>query len=77
MHHTSSLVDYIESAIDRSPFCACGAGMTAVEHDGSLWLECVRHDEDRRGSGTGSGSDGSGAGGSSSGGAGDGPGSEA
>jgi hypothetical protein len=49
MQHTSSLVDYIERAIDRTPFCACGAGMTAVEHDGSVWLECVRHDEDRRG----------------------------
>jgi len=49
MRHSSSLVDYIETAIDRTPFCACGAGMTAVEHDGSLWLECVRHDEDRRG----------------------------
>ena len=23
--------------------------MTAVEHDGSLWLECIRHDEDHRG----------------------------
>ena len=49
MRHSTSLVDYIESAIDRTPFCACGAGMTAVEHDGSLWLECVRHDEENRG----------------------------
>ena len=49
MRHTSSLVDYIETSIDRNPFCACGAGMTAVEHDGSLWLECSRHDDDRRG----------------------------
>ena len=49
MRHSISVVDYINSAIDRTPFCACGAGMTAVEHDGSLWLECVRHDEDRRG----------------------------
>ena len=23
--------------------------MTAVEHDGSLWLECIRHDEQHRG----------------------------
>ena len=23
--------------------------MTVVDHDGSLWIECVRHDEDRRG----------------------------
>jgi hypothetical protein len=49
MLHSGSLVDYIETSIDRTPFCACGAGMTAVEHDGALWLECVRHDEDRRG----------------------------
>jgi hypothetical protein len=49
MRHSTSLVGFIESAIDRTPFCACGAGMTAVEHDGALWLECVRHDEERRG----------------------------
>jgi hypothetical protein len=49
MPHSTSLVDYIERAIDRTPFCACGAGMTAVEHDGSLWLECVRHDDEARG----------------------------
>ena len=49
MRHSISLVDYIDSAIDRTPFCACGAGMTAVEHDGSLWLECIRHDEVHRG----------------------------
>ena len=49
MRHSTSLVDFIESSIDRTPFCACGAGMTAVEHDGSLWLECVRHDEEHRG----------------------------
>ena len=49
MRHSTSLVDYIESAIDRTPFCLCGAGMTVVEHDGSLWLECVRHDDEPRG----------------------------
>lgn len=49
MHHSQSLVGYIESAIDQTPFCACGAGMTVVEHDGALWLECIRHDEARRG----------------------------
>ena len=49
MRHSHSLVDYIESAIDNTPFCACGAGMTVVEHDGALWLECIHHDEETRG----------------------------
>jgi hypothetical protein len=49
MRHSTSLICFIETAIDRTPFCACGAGMTAVEHDGALWLECVRHDEERHG----------------------------
>ena len=49
MHHSQSLVGVIETAIDQNPYCACGAGMTVVEHDGALWLECVRHDEERRG----------------------------
>jgi hypothetical protein len=45
MRHSQSLIGFIESAIDQDPFCACGAGMTVVEHDGALWLECVRHDD--------------------------------
>ena len=49
MHHSQSLVGFIESAIDKDPFCACGAGMTVAEHDGALWLECVRHDDQPRG----------------------------
>ena len=49
MRHSQSLVDFIEISIDQTPFCACGAGMTVVEHDGALWLECSRHDDDRRG----------------------------
>jgi hypothetical protein len=49
MPHSSSLVGYIESAVDRNPFCACGASMIPVEHDGALYLECVRHDEEKRG----------------------------
>jgi hypothetical protein len=49
MRHSRSFISYIETAIDRNPFCACGAGMTAVEHDGAVWLECTRHDEERRG----------------------------
>jgi hypothetical protein len=51
MRHSRSLVTFIETAIDRSPFCACGATMTPVEHDGELWLECTTHDEVARGLG--------------------------
>ena len=49
MRDSRSIVDYIESAIDRHPFCACGAGMAPVEHDGALYLECRTHDEEKRG----------------------------
>jgi hypothetical protein len=49
MRHSHSLVTLIETAIDRNPFCACGAPMTPVEHDGELWLECTTHDEARTG----------------------------
>ncbi len=49
MRHSSSLIGVIESAIDNQPFCACGSGMTVVDHEGALWLECSRHDEERHG----------------------------
>jgi hypothetical protein len=49
MTHDRSLIGYIESAIDRTPLCACGAAMVPAEHDGALFLECATHDEDRRG----------------------------
>jgi len=49
MTHSRSYVTFIENAIDRNPFCACGSPMTPVEHDGALWLECATHDEVRRG----------------------------
>ena len=49
MRHSHSLVGFIESAIDDTPFCSCGAGMTVVEHDGAMWLECSRHDESASG----------------------------
>ena len=49
MRHSRSLIGYIESAIDNNPFCSCGASMIPVEHDGALYLECARHDEERRG----------------------------
>ena len=49
MRHSQSLVTAIDAALDRNPFCACGATMTPVEHDGALWLECATHDEIRHG----------------------------
>jgi hypothetical protein len=49
MRHSHSLIGFIEDAIDQDPFCACGAGMTVVEHDGAMWIECVRHDDETRG----------------------------
>jgi hypothetical protein len=49
MRHSTSLVSYIESAVDRNPFCACGSPMLPVDHDGALYLECARHDEEKRG----------------------------
>lgn len=52
MRHSRSLIGYIESAADRKPFCACGASMIPVEHDGALYLECARHDEERKGLGS-------------------------
>jgi hypothetical protein len=49
MRHSRSLIGYIETAVDRNPFCACGASMIPVEHDGALYLECSRHDEEKHG----------------------------
>ena len=51
MRHSRSFVAFVEAAIDQSPFCACGARMTPVDHDGSIWLECTTHDEVPRGLG--------------------------
>ena len=47
--HETSLVSYIESSVDHHPFCACGAPMIPADHDGALYLECSRHDEERHG----------------------------
>ena len=49
MSTSTSLVSYIESAVDRTPYCACGATMVPVDHDGALYLECARHDEAKHG----------------------------
>lgn len=49
MRHSRSFVSFIDTAIDRHPFCDCGAPMTPVDHDGDIWLECTRHDEVPRG----------------------------
>jgi hypothetical protein len=49
MRPSRSVIGYIESSMDSNPFCACGAQMIPVEHDGALYLECARHDQDDRG----------------------------
>lgn len=49
MRHDRSLVVFIESALDRTPFCACGAPMVPADHAGALYLECTTHDEQPRG----------------------------
>jgi len=35
------IVDMIEQAHDKKPFCACGRHTTPVERDGVVWLECA------------------------------------
>jgi hypothetical protein len=49
MRHSRSFVTLIEAEIDANPFCACGARMKPVDHDGDIWLECATHDEVRSG----------------------------
>jgi hypothetical protein len=49
MRHSASLVTYIESVVDRTPVCACGAPMVPADHDGALYLECSTHDQEKRG----------------------------
>jgi hypothetical protein len=34
------LIDLIESANDRLPFCECGRPTEPVYRDGVIWLEC-------------------------------------
>jgi len=44
MQYSRSFVDHIEQTQSRTPYCVCGGTMVPVEHDGALWLECIRHD---------------------------------
>jgi hypothetical protein len=49
MYDRTALVDLVEDAERRTPFCACGAPMIAVESDGALWLECSERRRTREG----------------------------
>lgn len=40
----TTIVSVVEDAARATPFCTCGSPMTAVDHDGDLWLECAEHD---------------------------------
>jgi hypothetical protein len=40
MINQTSIVDYIEDANDRQPFCECGRHTEPVYRDGVIWLEC-------------------------------------
>ncbi len=43
------LIDVIESANDRRPFCDCGRPTEPVYRDGVIWLECSSLREPRTG----------------------------
>ena len=40
MINQTSIVDYIEDANNRQPYCECGRHTEPVYHDGVIWLEC-------------------------------------
>ncbi len=40
MIDTYRIIDIIESANDRQPFCDCGRPTEPVYRDGAVWLEC-------------------------------------
>ena len=41
MDTRTTIVTVVEDAARMTPFCDCGAPMTAAEHEGDLWLECA------------------------------------
>ena len=49
MYDQSRVVDLIEKANDRRPFCPCGRHTTPVWRDGTVWLECASLGEPRDG----------------------------
>lgn len=49
MNDTSHLIDLIEQANDRRPFCECGRPTEPVYRDGTIWLECHALREPRTG----------------------------
>lgn len=38
---TYQLIDLIEAANDRQPYCGCGRPTEPVYRDGAVWLECT------------------------------------
>ena len=40
MINQTSIVDYIEYANNRQPYCECGRHTEPVYRDGAIWLEC-------------------------------------
>jgi len=49
MSDQSHVVDLIERANDKRPFCPCGRHTTTVWRDGIVWLECASLGEPRDG----------------------------
>jgi hypothetical protein len=48
MHETAHVLDVIEQAQRRTPFCeTCASPAAPVGRDGAIWLECVSLREDR------------------------------
>jgi hypothetical protein len=43
------LLERIETAESATPYCICGAPMSAVAHGAALWLECTASARPRRG----------------------------
>jgi hypothetical protein len=43
------LLERIETAESATPYCTCGAPMTAADRDGALWLVCTASDRTRQG----------------------------
>lgn len=41
MINHASIVDYIEEANDRRPYCECGRNTEPVYRDGAIWLDCT------------------------------------
>ena len=48
MHDTAHVLDVLEQAQRRTPFCeTCTSPAVPVARDGAIWLECTSLQEDR------------------------------